>query len=147
LVYFLLLIYNLRLQDVHYIIRKFNIRRGDQKRIYSFIRLHRKLFKSLAKSKLTPSQIFAILEPLSYEVIILIKAISPKEIIKKRIGKFFSFYNGVRLHIKGTDLVELGIKPGANFKDVLKNTLFAKIDGKLKSKSGELRFVKKFIGK
>ena len=145
LIYFVLLTSNLKMKDIDYIVRKYNIRKTEQDRIYSFVRLRKKLLSCLVKPKLKPSQIFSILEPLSYEVVILIRAVSNKEIIEKRIEGFLSLYNGVRLQIGGKDLIGLGVKPGVYFRDVLKKTLYAKIDGNIKTKSEELRFVKRLI--
>jgi len=142
----MLLVNKLKMKDIRYVLEKYNMRKGEQERICSFAKSHRKLFRYLSKAKLKPSQIFSILEPLSYEVIILIMAMSSKKIIKKRVEDFLSLYDGTRLHISGKDLVKLGIKPGAHFKDALKKTLYAKIDGKVKAKPDELRFIKKLMG-
>jgi len=147
LMYFILLLAKLSIKDIEHIVKKYNIRKSEQERICSFVRLRKKLLSSLVKPKLKPSQIFSILEPLSYEVIVLIKAISHKEIVKKRIDDFLSLYSDIKLDITGKDLINLGIKPGAYFRDILEKTLHAKIDGKIQTKSEELNFAKRLIRK
>ena len=66
-----------------------------------------------------------------------------RNLMKKRATDFLCKYNGIRLKIKGADLKKLGVEPGPDFTRILKKTLYAKIDGKLKTKKDELSFAKK----
>ena len=78
-------------------------------------------------------------------MILLTAALSPYAIVRRRVGMFFSSYNGQRLHIHGHDLKRLGLRPGPDFKKILNAILYAKIDGKLESREEELELARKLV--
>jgi tRNA nucleotidyltransferase (CCA-adding enzyme) len=101
---------------------------------------------------IAPSRIYKLLEPLSFEVILLILANaallgSPakSDRASSRIKDFLCKYNGTRIYIKGDDLKALGLKPSPKFGEILIKVLYHKLDGKLRTKTEELAFVKKLI--
>ncbi|MDD5044769.1 MAG: hypothetical protein PHU91_04590 [Candidatus Omnitrophica bacterium] len=122
--------------------RKFAFRMGETKRIQSYAHAFNKADTLLAKKDIAPSKVYQLLEPLSYEVIILIRALTRKKEVKMNIEDFFRVYNGTRIHVNGDDLKSLGIKPGPAFKNILIKLLYAKIDYQFKSKEEELAFVR-----
>ena len=63
----------------------------------------------------------------------------------KRIKNFFARYNGIRLKIRGKDLLALGVRPGPHFKKFLEKVLCEKLDGHLRTKRDEFKFLKKVI--
>lgn len=146
--YFIGLIDKVNFDDINYILRNFAFGRGDTKRIRDY-KLHiNDLIEKISKANLTPSQVYNILEPLPYELILMIKAkthayrqAGHNKIIDKHICDFFNIYNGKRLYISGKDLKSIGLVPGPHFKDILKKTLCAKLDGKLLSKEDELEYL------
>lgn len=149
LLYFIALVDNISKEDTSHILKNFCFRKGETKRIRDYKLNIDKLIKRLAKKELAPSQIYRILEPLPYEIILAIKAkISicghkeKNKIIDRHVLDFFSTYNGKRLSVNGKDLSSLGLKPGPHFKDILKKTLYAKIDGKLLSSLDEVEYLK-----
>lgn len=122
--------------------RKFAIRRGEEMRILSAKRLEVKLLKALSAPKIRPSRSFALLEPLSYEAIILLKAKAGKK-ARKAIDDFFARLHGTRLHISGHDLARMGIKPGPEYQKIFTRILRAKVDGSVKNKEEEIELLKK----
>ena len=64
---------------------------------------------------------------------------------KKRIRLFLDKLSGIKIEMSGKDLKNLELKPGPKFKDILQKVLYAKIDGKLKSKSAELNYAKQIL--
>ena len=49
-------------------------------------------------------------------------------------------YAHVKLDLRGDDLKKAGIEPGPHFKELIRKTLHAKLDGRIKTKSEELAF-------
>ena len=147
LVYFILLVSKLSVKDMYSIVKRYNIRKSEYEKIYSFLKNKNKILKFLSKPNLKGSEIFELLEPLSSEVLVALWAVSSKNIAKKRIEKFLIVYSGIKLYIGGRDLIRLGIKPGAQFKDILKQVLYKRIDGELHKRSEEIKFVKRLIKK
>ena len=49
----------------------------------------------------------------------------------------------MKLHLGGEDLKKAGIEPGPHFKELIRKTLYAKLDGRIKTKTEEVGFALK----
>ncbi|MBU3959176.1 MAG: hypothetical protein KKE91_04915, partial [Candidatus Omnitrophica bacterium] len=145
LIYFMGLIENLAINHVEAICKRFVFRKGEEKRILAHKKIGRKLIHRLSRAKVNPSIIFSLLEPLSYEIIILIKAKSENRNIQRRIKDFFEIYNGMRPYISGDDLSGLGIAPGPYYQKIFSEVLNAKLNGRIRTKQEELALIKKLV--
>ena len=101
--------------------------------------------RSLSARSLRPSKIYSILEPLSFEEILFIRAGTKNKLVLSRIRDFFARYNRVRIKIGGEDLKKLGVKPGPLYTKLLVEVLHKKLDGGVKTKRDELDFVKRLL--
>ena len=134
----------LKVAQVKEIINKFVLRKEDSKRILSGKISAPILLKKLSsKGPLKPSQIYKILKPLSYEVILFALAKGTNLQLKQRVRRFFVGYEDVRIKTSGEDLKKLGFKPGPHFKNILRKLQYMKVDGQLKSKKDELKLIQK----
>jgi tRNA nucleotidyltransferase (CCA-adding enzyme) len=79
------------------------------------------------------------------ELLLYLMATTKKEIVKRSISNYFTRLRFVHPLISGRDLKILGIKPGPIFRKILMAVLEEKINGKLKTKSDELDFVRRYI--
>lgn len=153
LVYLMALLDPLSYNDTSRICQSFVFRRGDSIRLLSYKKHAAKILIALSSRRdIPPSAVYGLLEPLSLEVILLMmaqaRASSPARRPRRaaeRVKDFLERYNGVRVLIRGGDLKTMGLTPGPEFKNILKKVLYAKIDGKLKSKRDELAFAAKLI--
>ena len=143
LIYFMGLVDSLSLKDTQVICGKFAFPRGDEKRILSYKKLKPAFIRELRQLKIKPSRIFGLLEPLSYEVIILIKAKDKNRYLQKNIEDFFQIYNGMRVCICGDDLRRMGIRPGPYYQKIFTRVLKEKLEGKIKTKEQELALMRK----
>jgi tRNA nucleotidyltransferase (CCA-adding enzyme) len=143
LIYFMGLIDSLSMADVKSICKKFVFRKGEEKIITTYKKIDTVFMRQLSKDKIRPSRIFSLLEPLSYEATLLIKAKSKNHNIKRHIEDFFKIYNNIRLHISGEDLRRLGIAPGPNYQKIFTKVLNAKLNGRVKTKEEELALISK----
>lgn len=143
LMYLMVLIKKLSLKDIKHLIQEFAFRKGEKIRIICYKSITPKVIKQLKKRKILPSTIYKLLEPLSYEVILLILIETKDYLVVERIKDFFIIYNGMRLSVGGQHLRDLGAVPGPHFKKILNKALYAKINGKFSSKKDELDFLKK----
>jgi tRNA nucleotidyltransferase (CCA-adding enzyme) len=125
-------------------LNRFSFTKGQTKRILSYIVKHKQLMYKL-KKKLKPSRIYTYLEPLSYEVILLLKAKSKDKNLNKNIENFLKVYNNIKLNITGKDLKEMGISEGPCYQKIFKRLLYAKLDKNIETKEEELRFVRNLI--
>lgn len=145
LIYFFGLIDSLRLSEVKSICKRYVFSKGEKKRILSFKKVNPKFMWELSQSGIKPAQIFSLLEPLSYEVILTIKAKYKNPNIQKRIKDFFGIYNDMRLYIRGDDLHRLGLAPGPYYKKIFTKVLNAKLNGRVKTEEEEIALIKKLI--
>lgn len=125
--------------------KKFVFRRGEEKRILSAKEDIPGLARELSKPKVAPAKIFKMLEPLSYEVIILAKAKYRNRYLQKHIADFLEIYNGMRIYASGSDLRNLGLSPGPDYQKIFAQALEAKLNGLVKTREQEMQLIKKLI--
>lgn len=146
-IYFMGLMDCLKPRFTRAVCRRLALRRGEEKRILNAKKISDKLIAFLSRPDTRPSKIFALLEPLSYEEILLIKAKYRNAFIKKHIEDFFEIYNGMRILITGDDLRKLGLMPGPYYQKIFTRVLNAKLDGQARNREEELALIKKLIKK
>jgi len=142
LIYFMGLLGGLPIPDIRAVCRRFVFRKADEKRIISCAQMCNRVLSALGEKKLTRSGVFHILEPLSYEEIVLILSRTDKKIIIERIMEFLKFSHETKISISGHDLKGYGLKPGPHYRHILTAVLNAKVDGQLKDKASELRLAR-----
>jgi tRNA nucleotidyltransferase (CCA-adding enzyme) len=86
-----------------------------------------------------------MLEPLSYEVIILLLAKYKTSKLLKNIKVFFDALNGTRIFTSGHDLRRLGVTPGPAYQELFAKVLEAKLNGKVSTKIEELELIRKLV--
>jgi len=133
--------------DIKDICHRFAFKKGEEKRILDYKGLKSSFASKLCKEVSLPSQIYALLEPLSYEAILLLKAKYKNRSLKKHIEDFLKVYNGTRIHVSGDDLHRLGVAPGPCYQRIFKKVLNAKLDGLVTTKDEELGLVDKLLKK
>jgi tRNA nucleotidyltransferase (CCA-adding enzyme) len=97
------------------------------------------------KSKILPSVIYLKLKGLPNEVLFLAMTESDTNIAKERINNYFRKYKKESLYISGNELKELQVKPGPIYSQILNKLLCAQLDGEVKNKRDEIRFVKNIL--
>jgi len=145
LVYFAALLESLTLDQIKMIIYRLSLPKGEEKRMISYYQGRRKLISSLSKKHLLPEQIFSLLEPLSYETIILLSATTPNKNFKKYLADFLEIYNGMRLCVYGNDLGSLGVLPGPAYQKIFARVLAAKLKGQVTNRQTELALIRKLV--
>jgi tRNA nucleotidyltransferase (CCA-adding enzyme) len=153
LIYLMALFDDLSYNTVLSLCRRFAFRGSDSARILSCKSRSGSILKELAsKSHMAPSEIYKLLEPLSVEVILFMMAkaalsepAARSKLVSSRIRNFLIKYNGTRIHIRGSDIKALGLKPSPEFKKILNKVLYNKIDGKFRTRRDELAYVKGLI--
>lgn len=147
LMYFIVFLSGLKLSQMKKITRQFALRAGESLRILSFMRSLDRVEQRLNKASVQASDVYNILHPLSYEVILLIFSLSRSPKVRAYIYEFFKNYNLVRIKLGGEDLKRLNLRPGPRYKELLSKVLDAKLNLGLSNKHEELAFLKKLIKK
>lgn len=120
------------------------LRRVDRKKLLASHQVQQEI-RRLSARRMRPDEVFRILHPVSYEVIVFMKSKSSSEIVKKRIDDFLVKYDSVKLHINGEDLRSLGVSNGQKIRNILTILLYRKINGGLQSRQQEVQYAKKLI--
>ncbi len=138
--YLAILLEALDARQVGIILSEFAFRKAEVKIILSFKEQAGKVLSGLEAAD-SPSQIYKVLYGLSYETLLLILLIARTKNIKQKITDFLRLYSVSRIFISGHELKEYGIPQGPRFKEILKELLYAKLDGRFSTKEEELRYL------
>ena len=90
-----------------------------------------------------PSRVYDLLLPLDTEAILMMMAKAIQEQAKKCISLYLTRLRNVKVELTGDDLKAFGIPPGPQYKKILAEILDVKLDGMVKSRDDEIRYVKK----
>lgn len=147
LIYFIGLVDPLSPGAVRAIFDKFALRKGEEKRILGLKQVTSKFISDLSRPGIEPARIFSLLNPLSYETIIALRAKYNNQVLKKHIADFLEVYNGICILVSGEDLHCLGLSPGPRYQEIFTMVLNAKLNGKVKTKEEELLLIKELLSK
>lgn len=144
LIYFAALLDQLTLREIKATCRRFRLSRKNEEKIVKGKKGASKRLKELSKrGKLKPSQIYRQLEDLPLETLLLLMA-RARKMARGRIVFYLNELRQVRPKMSGNDLRELGLKPGPQFAKILKRLLYARLDGRVKTKGDEIEYVNRF---
>ncbi|MCX5707068.1 MAG: hypothetical protein NTW13_05390 [Candidatus Omnitrophica bacterium] len=146
-IYLISLLDSVSIKIINKISAKFGLRKGEEKRILTYKEAEKRLVCDLSKVKIKPSKLFALLEPLSYETILVLRARHKNFNLKRHIADFLEIYNGMRIFVSGRDLHGLGVLPGPSYLKIFTQVLNAKLNGRVKTKGEELALIKGLIKK
>jgi tRNA nucleotidyltransferase (CCA-adding enzyme) len=144
-VFFAGLLEPLKAKDAAAVCRKFALRKGEEKRIIAFKDFPKDGVAHLSKKGMRPAEIFKLLEPLSYETLLVLKAAHKSSVFQKYMEDFLEIYNGMRLYATGDDLRRLGLAPGPRYQKIFTRVLEAKLNGEVKGMKEELEFIRHLI--
>lgn len=145
-IYFCCLIRNLKKSQLQRIYKKLIIKQKFIDKInYCYSNLDQIIKMISQKTKISPSVIYLKLKGLPNEALFLAMTESDTNIAKERINNYFRKYKKESLYISGNELKELQLKPGPIYSQILNKLLCAQLDGEVKNKRDEIRFVKNIL--
>ena len=148
LIYFLCLFKELEIDKIHKLCKKIMLKNKYIQIIDSiYINFNSTLEFLSQRNELLPSSIYIELKDLPNEILFFMIMERKKKIVKERITKFIKEYKRKKLLISGKDIKRIGVKPGPIYSELLKNLLNAQLDGLVKTKKEEIKFVKNILEK
>lgn len=87
------------------------------------------------------SEIYEILSPLSTETILFMMAKTSQKETRRIISLYFTQLKDIKPLLKGSDLIQIGIKPGPLIKKVLNQLLEARLDEKVITREDEIEYI------
>lgn len=91
------------------------------------------------------SSLYKRLSGLSIEMILYMMVCAHSRDVKRAISHFVTKLRYVAISVTGKDLMHYGLKPGPIFREIMQGVLDAKLDGLLKTRDDELRFVENHL--
>jgi len=91
------------------------------------------------------SKIYRELSVFRVEVLLYMMAVTRNEAVRKAISNYFTQLRQVTISIRGRDLQRIGVKPGPIYREILDAALNAKLNGRVRTRSDELNFVRNYV--
>jgi tRNA nucleotidyltransferase (CCA-adding enzyme) len=91
------------------------------------------------------SALYRKLTGFKIELILYMMAAAKQQKVKKAISHFFTKLRRIEISLKGRDLKKMKLEPGPIYRKILQAVLDARLDGKLKTKSDEIDFARRYI--
>jgi tRNA nucleotidyltransferase (CCA-adding enzyme) len=96
----------------------------------------------LAAPGLRPSQVVAILDPLSAAAVVARALLEPPGIVRRRLRQYLEDWRYRRSALRGRDLQALGVAPGPAMGQMLARLRAARLDGQARGREDEVRLVR-----
>jgi tRNA nucleotidyltransferase (CCA-adding enzyme) len=90
--------------------------------------------------------LYTLLSQYDTETLLYLMARSDTRTVKRRISHFFTKLKGTRCMLKGRDLKSMGLKPGPLYKRVFEDLLGARLNGFVRTREDEIRYVEERFG-
>ena len=142
--YLALLIYHLSDKESEQLISYLRLSKPIAQTLRDSISLKAKL-KSLADPEITPSRIYHLLRGYSSPALIANSLASDSPVARRHIQLFLGKLRYVKPALTGNDLKRIGIPPSPQIKEILERLHEARLDGKVRSKQGEVELVKGWV--
>ncbi|MFQ5662278.1 MAG: hypothetical protein ACE5HL_00400 [Terriglobia bacterium] len=130
------------------LLRNLSLNRAQQKQALGLEREARQVVKLLGRRrKLRPRQIYSLLTSVPVERLIFTLAeYSHKRKVQPQIYNYLFKYRPLRSKLPGRELQLMGVPPGPKFDEILEKYFDAQLDGKLRNRPEQLRFLRKLAG-
>ena len=139
--YLALLTYRLGEEETEEFIQKFRLRKSQVKTLRETGSLKSRL-ESLVDPALIPSRIYQLLHGYSQQALTAIYLATDSPTVKQHINLYLTKLRYIKPALTGNDLQEVGIATGPRIKEVLERLLYARLDGKVMDKKGEVEMVR-----
>ncbi len=93
-----------------------------------------------------PSDIYRALQPFRPEELLYMMAKTQRDEVRRAISHYFHRYRHVSTDLRGRDLKEMGIPPGAIYREILDDLLDARLNGEIMNRQEEVARVLPRLG-
>jgi tRNA nucleotidyltransferase (CCA-adding enzyme) len=94
-----------------------------------------------------PSEVVHLLDPLPLATVCAFAAVAASEAAGEQAERYVTRWRTVRPILRGDDLLKLGVPRGPEIAEVLRELRAAKLDGEVKTRAGEERFVEAYLAR
>ncbi len=137
---FLILMEDLKSDEMELVFNKFSFSQEFRKKFEYGIRSREAILSKLKKADKN-SEIYDILNGISLEVLVILY-LEGKRSTREKIGGYIFNISKVHPIITGKDLIEMGYKPGPEFREILNRMLYRQLDSQNVTKEELLKKIK-----
>ncbi len=145
-IYFMIIIKKCTVNIIEKICHKLRISPKHKKLILKDrIRADKRLCILSKKNSISNSSLYSLLSVFKTEIILYMMASAKDEETKKAISYFYTQLKDTKIHLKGQDIIGLGLKPGPMFRKIMQIVLNARLDGLVETKEDEIKFAIEYL--
>ncbi|MCB0157252.1 MAG: hypothetical protein KDD83_03915, partial [Caldilineaceae bacterium] len=120
--------------------------RGETQRLVEALERLRTVETALEEPQLQPSEVAALLDPVSVGALVLGHAVLLDDpVAGARVATYLAEWRNVKPALDGHDLRALGIPRGPVYGEIMRALRAARLDGAIDSRDDELAFVARFL--
>jgi tRNA nucleotidyltransferase (CCA-adding enzyme) len=147
LLYIILLHSNMDLARVCVSADRMRLTKDYREEIIRFVNIRDKgIGKPLTCKELSDYEFYYILEGFSIEAIFALYMENEDEIFERMVFRYLNHSKRIKIFTTGKDLMEMGIKPGPEYKEILDSILKEKVNGNIDTLDDELLYIKRIRG-
>jgi len=130
------------------LLRKLGLKKEQLRPALGLEREARQVVRLLGRRRnLVPRQIYHLLSPIAVELLVFVLAeYSDKKKVQAKIYNYLFKYRPLRQRLPVRELQLMGMPPGPKFDQILEKYFEAQLDGKLRDRAEQLRFLRKQAG-
>jgi len=130
------------------LLRNLGLKRARVKQVQGLEKEARKVVKLLSRRrKMPPREIFHLLTPIPVELLVFVLAeYSGKQKVQAKIYNYLFKYRPLQNRLPVRELQLMGVPTGPKFDQILEKYFEAQLDGKLRGRAQQLRFLRKLAG-
>ena len=133
------------IKDINIILFQMRLKREIKRTVYLTLEKIPGIMEILSKPGVKPSSVYEVLNPLPLESLIFLSACSTHLRVWGYIKEYLEKLQNAAPFLTGQDLKELGYRPGPLFKEVLEELKKANLDGLVKNRDDEIKFVVRYM--
>ena len=120
---------------------------GEAARVLRDIPGLKQALPALTSSELTPSSVYHILERHRSETMLAAALVTDSALVRQRLELYLSTLRFVETSLSGNDLKKMGVAEGKRMGALLKALKEARLDGKVTTREGERKLVRRWLNK
>jgi tRNA nucleotidyltransferase (CCA-adding enzyme) len=142
--YLALLAYPLTAEEIEQLISRLNLPKLSAKTLRDTIAIKNKM-RSLSTPGISPSAIYNLLRDFSPPALEANSLVTQSAVAGQAIHLFLNRLKDVQVSLTGNDLIEMGIAPGPQIKEILDLLQQAKLNGKIATRNDEEEVVRMWL--
>lgn len=129
------------------LLRRLGLKKAQVQEVLGLEKEARRVVKLGGRRKLSPRRVYHLLEPIPTELLIFVLAeYSDRQKVQAKIYNYLFKYRPLRNNLPVRELQLMGIPTGPKFDEILEKYFEALLDGRLRSRPQQLRFLRQLAG-